>query len=204
MSKQDESIFDRNVPGSTDILQKATVGIAGCGGLGSNAAVSLVRAGVGRLILVDFDVVEASNLNRQYYFQSDIGRVKVEALADRLREINPKVVLDIHNHKLTPEDVSNLFNEADILIEAFDKAESKHWLIEAWCKAFPKKNIVVASGLSGAGATDQLRLQKAGTVYFCGDGVTDMSLGLCAPRVALAANMEANVAISLLLGLEEV
>ena len=92
-----DSIFDRNVPGTTEKLAVVTVGIAGCGGLGSNAAVALARAGVGRLILVDHDRVELSNLNRQHYFQSDIGKAKVEALGLHLRAINPAIALEQHD-----------------------------------------------------------------------------------------------------------
>jgi sulfur carrier protein ThiS adenylyltransferase len=197
-------IYERNVPGTTEKLQKATVGIAGCGGLGSNAAVALVRAGVGHLILVDHDVVEISNLNRQYYFQSDIGKRKVEALAAHLRNIAPQVDLVVHHKALTPEDIPILFRSADLLIEAFDRAESKRWLIESWCRTFKAKPIIVGSGLSGIGMTRSITVQNAGHIYFCGDGETDMTLGLCASRVAMTANMQANVAIALLLGIEDI
>ena len=193
-----DSIFDRNVPGTTEKLAVATVGIAGCGGLGSNAAVALARAGVGRLILVDHDRVELSNLNRQHYFQSDIGNVKVEALGLHLRAINPAIALELHDIELKPEDVEMIFAGADILIEAFDRAENKRWLIEAWCKTFPERHIVCGSGLSGCGCTDSLRVHSAGRIHFCGDEETDMSLGLCAARVGIVANMQANVAIEIL------
>ena len=192
------NIFTRNVPGTTEILQKRIVGIAGCGGLGSNAAVALVRAGIGKLILADFDIVEVSNLNRQYYFQADIGEIKVEALARHLKAINPEIDLDLHKIELTPENISLIFRDADLLIEAFDRAESKQWLIEAWCRAFPEKPIIVGSGLSGLGNSNSLKVQQAGNIYFCGDGETDMSMGLCSPRVAIAANMQANTAIEIL------
>jgi sulfur carrier protein ThiS adenylyltransferase len=194
-----EAIFERNVPGSTRILRAATVGIAGCGGLGSNAAASLVRAGIGRLILVDPDVVEASNLNRQYYFTEDIGMPKVDALARRLRAVNPRIELVLHNLELEPDDVEKVFADADLLIEAFDRAQSKRWLIESWCRAFPDRPIVAASGVSGAGRTDSLRVHSSGNIHVCGDEESDMSEGLCAPRVAIAANMEANVAVELIL-----
>ena len=191
-------IFERNVKGSTAILQKAAVAVAGCGGLGSNAAVSLVRAGVGKLILVDFDVVEASNLNRQHFFQEDIGRPKTEALSRYLRAINPGVIVEAHQVKLAPRDVGALFAEADLLIEAFDQAEAKAWLIEAWCIAFPSRPIVIGSGLAGLGDTNSLRVRKAGMIYVCGDEKSDMAMGLCAARVNIAANMQANVAIEIL------
>lgn len=194
----DDAMFARNVPGSTGILRAATVAIAGCGGLGSNAAVSLVRAGVGALVLVDSDVVELSNLNRQHYFRADVGRRKVDALALHLRAISPGVALELHAVRLAPGDVPRLFAGADLLIEAFDLAESKKWLVEAWCRAFPERPVVCASGISGLGATEALRVRRAGQIVLCGDEVSDMSEGLSAPRVAIAANMEANVAVELI------
>ncbi len=198
MSEQDSSIFDRNVPGTTERLRKATVGIAGCGGLGSNAAVALARAGVGRLILADPDRVELSNLNRQHYFQSDVGEVKVEALAGHLRAINPDIELALHELQLTPENTPEIFGEADILIEAFDRAESKRWLIEIWCRTYPDRPIVCGSGLSGIGETNALKVHSAGCIHMCGDEESDMEQGLCAARVGVVANMQANVAIELL------
>jgi len=202
MSRSESSIFERNVPGTTERLQMATVGIAGCGGLGSNAAASLARAGVGRLILVDHDRVELSNLNRQHYFQTDVGKAKVEALAGHLRAINPDIDLVLHDLELTPQNTPEIFAEAEILIEAFDRAELKRWLIEAWCTAFPDRPIVCGSGLSGIGNTNALRVHSAGRIHFCGDEESDMSLGLCAARVGIVANMQANVAIELLMGLK--
>ena len=199
MSADESSIFERNVPGTTERLRRATVGIAGCGGLGSNAAVALARAGVGRLILVDHDRVELSNLNRQHYFQPDVGRVKVEALAGHLRAINPDIELVLHDIELTPENAPGIFGEADVLIEAFDRAELKRWLIEVWCGAFPDRPIVCGSGLSGIGNTNALRVHSSGCIHFCGDEESDMSMGLCAARVGAVAHMQANVAIELLM-----
>ena len=194
-----KELFRKNVPGTTEILQKACIGIAGCGGLGSNAAVALVRAGVGKLILSDFDVVEESNLNRQYFFQADIGKYKVEALAHHLKSINSLVQLILVNKQLCAADVPMTFKDADILIEAFDRAESKSWLLEAWSMAFPGRHIVCASGLSGIGNTEALKVRHAGTLHIVGDGESELSMGLCSARVAIAANMQANVAIELLI-----
>jgi sulfur carrier protein ThiS adenylyltransferase len=191
-------IFERNVPGSYRHLQKAAVGIAGCGGLGSNVAVALVRAGIGRLILVDYDVVEESNLNRQYYFRSDIGVKKVEALSRHLMAINSEVRLTLVDRQIAATDVAGIFGDADLLIEAFDRAEAKSWLTEAWCRTFPKKPVVCASGLSGLGKTGKLKVRRTGMIHIVGDGESDMSMGLCSARVAIAANMEANIAVELL------
>ena len=193
-----EDIFARNVPGLRDILVRKTVAVAGCGGLGSNAAIALVRAGIGKLIIADFDQVEASNLNRQYFFQQDIGKEKTAALAAHLLAINPHLELQTHFIEITPKNMGQLFKDADLLIEAFDKAESKAWLIEAWCTGFPRRPIVCASGLSGYGDTETLTVKRAGNIIMCGDGTTDMSMGLVSARVAIAANMQANEAIGIL------
>ena len=198
-SKGMDPLFERNVPGTAAKLQGKCAGIAGCGGLGSNAAVALVRAGVGRLILADPDVVELSNLNRQQYFRSDVGKKKVEALAAQLRAIHPAVRLDLVDAELTPESLRDVFGDAHVLVEAFDRAESKRWLIETWCRIFPDRPIVCGNGLAGCGRTGELHVTRAGRIYLCGDGVSDMSMGLCSSRVALVAAMEANVAIALLL-----
>jgi len=192
-------LFSRNVPGTTETLARARIGIAGCGGIGSNAAAALVRAGVGALILVDHDVVEESNLNRQYFFRADMGEPKAEALAEHLRDINPAISLDVRVMQLSPANVAEVFADAQILIEAFDRADGKQWLIERWCVAYPKRPIVCGNGLSGRGRLEDLVVRRVGMIHFCGDGRTDMSMGLCAPRVAIVANMQASVAIDLML-----
>lgn len=199
MNRENTSIFDRNVPGTTGVLQRAVIGIAGCGGLGSNAAVSLTRAGAGTLILADRDSVELSNLNRQCYFRADIGKPKTEALARHLREINENIRLVLHSVELTPDNVMEIFGEADLLIEAFDRAESKKWLIETWCTKAGNRPIIVGSGLGGIGRTGDLKVRSSGNIYICGDEQTSSEEGLCAPRVSAVANMQANTAIELLM-----
>ncbi|MBN1128492.1 MAG: ThiF family adenylyltransferase, partial [Chitinispirillaceae bacterium] len=138
---------------------------------------------------------EPSNLNRQHYFQNDIGAVKVEALACHLTAINPAVRLTLVNRKIAGSDVPAVFGDADLLIEAFDRAEAKSWLIEAWCAAFPHKPVVCASGIAGIGNTGALTIRRAGMVHVVGDGKSDMGMGLCSARVAIAANMQANIAL---------
>lgn len=191
-------IFDRNVPGMTETLAGCTVGIAGCGGLGSNAAAMLVRAGIGRLILADYDRVEPSNLNRQLYFQEDIGQEKVQALANRLRSINPDLIITTIQKKLTPADLANDFHDADLLLECFDAAEEKKWLIEHWARKFPDRPLICASGLAGLGLHGSITMQKTGNIYFCGDFQTQASIGLCSARVILVSAMQTHTAIELL------
>jgi len=192
------TIFSNNPPGATEILQQKCIAIAGCGGLGSNAAVALTRAGVGKLIIADFDVVETPNLNRQHYFQSDVGQKKVATAARHLKAINPDLDLTTHDLRLTPENMSPLLGPADLLIEAFDRADQKQWLIESWSALCPDKPIVCGNGLAGLGATNSLKVFQAANIYFCGDAATESSIGLCSARVAIVANMQANVAIELL------
>ncbi|MBN1880435.1 sulfur carrier protein ThiS adenylyltransferase ThiF [bacterium] len=192
-------IFSRNVPGTTERLQGVCVGIAGCGGLGSNVAVALTRAGVGRLILADMDRVEASNLNRQHFFLSDIGRFKTDALAAHLRAINPEIGIDMHANEVTPDNMAGIFGQADILVEAFDRAEAKAWLIRRWHKLFPDRPMVAANGLSGYGASGTLHLEQFGKLVLCGDMTTDMAMGLAAPRVLMVAAMQANAVIELVM-----
>lgn len=193
-----KELFERNVSGVRECLSRKTVGVAGCGGTGSNAAVALTRAGIGKLILVDRDAVELSNLNRQYYFLPDVGRPKAATLASHLKQINPRLSVVARMVELSPENVEDQFREADLLIEAFDRAESKQWLIETWCRLYPHRPVVCCSGLSGLGDTNSLRVRYAGQIVMCGDETTDMSLGLTSARVAIVANMQANEAIALL------
>jgi len=150
------NIFSRNVEGMTDQLKTKSVAIAGCGGLGSNVAVALARTGIGKLIIADYDIIEYSNLNRQYYFLDDISKKKVDALEKIILNISQDIVVEKYSKKIIPEDVISIFGQADILIEAFDNAESKKWLIKNWCQKFHKKPIICGSGISGFGKTESV------------------------------------------------
>jgi sulfur carrier protein ThiS adenylyltransferase len=195
-------IFSGNVRGMTEKLSASTVAVAGCGGIGSNVAVSLVRAGIGRIIIADMDIVEASNLNRQYYFTDEIGSKKVFTLKSRLNSINADCEVAAYHKELFRDDVSKLFSSTDILIEAFDKAESKQWLIEEWSSLYPDRPVISGNGLSGFGDFESIKIRKMGNIYFCGDGVTSSDIGLCSARVAIVSNMQANLAIELLMKLK--
>jgi sulfur carrier protein ThiS adenylyltransferase len=174
------------------------VAVAGCGGIGSNVAVALTRAGIGRLILADFDHVELSNLNRQHFFLSDVGKPKIDALAAHLKAIHPEIDLVLHGTEVTAGNVVELFSGAAVMIEAFDRAENKAMLIESWCKHFPMRPVICASGISGYGDTEGLKVRRAGRIIVCGDETTDMSAGLVSARVAIVAAIQANEAIEYL------
>ncbi|MCX5784840.1 MAG: sulfur carrier protein ThiS adenylyltransferase ThiF [Elusimicrobia bacterium] len=199
-----KDLFSRHDPQVLTALQRSTVGIAGAGGLGSNVAVSLARAGVGKLIIADFDKIETSNLNRQQYFVEQIGLRKVEALRASLKKINPFASYIIHDVKVTRANTGSIFGGADILIEAFDKAGQKGMLINTWLSLYPKKPVIAASGLAGYGKNARLRTRKMGSLYVCGDGESQCLAGISpmAPRVAIVANMQANLAVELLVKLK--
>lgn len=200
-SEFEAEFYKRNPPGSLTVLREKTVGIAGAGGLGSNAAVALVRSGVYNLVIADFDRVELSNLNRQQFFYGQLGAPKVLALKENLLRINPFVNVTAVEEKIDAGSVERVFGGADLLIEAFDRAEMKAMLIEAWCRAFPDRYIVAASGLAGYGGSAAMRVAAYGKLVLCGDQATEAgeANGLIAPRVAMAANLEANCAVEILL-----
>ena len=201
MTKPEAGIFSRHDAKVLAVLRAATVGIAGAGGLGSNAAISLARAGVGRLILADFDRIEPSNLNRQQYTVKQIGLCKVKALRANLKLIAPFTIISAHDIKINQGSVEKVFGGADILIEAFDKADQKGMLINAWPQMHHDRPIIAASGLSGYGKNSRLKTRRMGNLYICGDGVSEPAPGVSpmAPRVAIVANMQANLAVELLM-----
>jgi len=178
-----------------------SVGIAGAGGLGSNCASALVRVGIGRIVICDFDLVETSNLNRQFYFYDQIGQPKVEALKANLLKINPFLKLEIHYLKLNPDNIPALFSEVDILFEAFDRADQKAMIIETALTTWPERPLIVGSGMAGFGDSNSIRMRTSGNLYICGDeqSETGPETPPLAPRVGMVANMMANVGIDLLL-----
>ncbi|KYK24415.1 hypothetical protein AYK24_06275 [Thermoplasmatales archaeon SG8-52-4] len=183
-------------------LKKSSVGIAGLGGLGSNAAVALARAGIGRLVLVDFDKIEDSNITRQYYFLDQIGKLKTNALQDNIKKINPSVVIDAYCEKLIKGSMETRFKDVDVVIEALDSAETKVAFIEEILTKLPDKPIVAASGVSGYGHSDRISTKNLGKLFLCYDENAkscDIDV-LVAPRVGLMANWEANLALEIILG----
>jgi len=187
------------------IFARAKVGIAGAGGLGSNCAAALARAGVGRLVIADFDTVSEPNLDRQYYFRSQIGRPKVEALAENLAAIDPSVMVETRLLRLAPAAARAIYAGCDVIVEAFDDAGAKDMLIETCLAAFPRTPIIGASGLAGVGHFGSIRVLRSGNLVLCGDFENEVSAQLppVAPRVAIVANLEADLALELLLAAEK-
>jgi sulfur carrier protein ThiS adenylyltransferase len=185
-----------------DHLAQFRVGIAGAGGLGSNCAVALARSGIGTLVLSDFDVVEPANLNRQYYFTSQVGMLKSAALKDNIARINPDITVIAHAEKLNGKNIPKIFAGCDVVVEAFDSDDMKEMLIETVLTKMPGIPVVVGSGLAGWGNSDSIRYRKVDdTIYICGDESTIAGEDFppMAPRVGMVANMQANTVIEILM-----
>ncbi|MBE0503053.1 MAG: sulfur carrier protein ThiS adenylyltransferase ThiF [Desulfuromonadales bacterium] len=198
-------LMARHTPGVHEKIKGGTVGIAGCGGLGSAVAVALARIGVGRLLLADFDLVEPSNLNRQQFFVDQIGMAKVDALKANLRRINPFVKVATYHGRLDRVNIPQVFGVADLLVEAFDAADQKALLVESWRQNFPDKPLIAASGLAGFGPSNTITTRRVGRNFWLvgdGDSSAGPGQGLMAPRVGVAAHHQANAALRLLLGEE--
>lgn len=187
-------------------MKRATVGVAGVGGLGSHVAMALARMGVGKLILADFDVVEPSNLNRQGYFISHLGMAKVDAMADLVRQINPYVNVKTHMTLVNQDNVVSIFETCDVVVEAFDNPKAKAMIVEALLGKC-QMPIVAASGLAGLYSSNTIQTQKQfSRLYMVGDGIhgAKPNEGLMATRVLVAAAHQANMVARLLIGETEV
>ncbi|WP_394236083.1 sulfur carrier protein ThiS adenylyltransferase ThiF [Niallia oryzisoli] len=197
----------RHTPYVHQRVKKGKVAIAGLGGLGSNISVMLARIGVGHLFLVDFDIVEPSNLNRQSYYVRHLGMPKTAALKEQLEEINPFITIETRDAKISEENVKELFEGYDVICEAFDKPDAKAMLVNTALEQLPGCKIVSGSGMAGFDSSNLIqtrRLMKQ--LYVCGDLENEARIGsgLMAPRVQICAGHQANMILRLLLGQEEV
>ncbi|MEG2353017.1 MAG: sulfur carrier protein ThiS adenylyltransferase ThiF [Clostridium sp.] len=193
----------RHTPLVYENLKKATVAIAGLGGLGSNIALSLARVGIGKLIIIDFDVVEPSNLNRQNYYIEHLGMYKVEATKDIIQRVNPFIEVESHNIYLDEGNMREIFKECDVVIEAFDDAKCKACISNLILSEYPDKYLIAASGMAGYFSSNTIKTRRATSkLYLCGDEENEAKIGsgLMAPRVSIAANHMANMAIRILCG----
>jgi sulfur carrier protein ThiS adenylyltransferase len=204
--EMEASLVARHSPGVHLRMKEATVGIAGLGGLGSAVAIALARMGVGKLILVDFDIVEPSNLNRQFYFIDQIGMAKTEAMFRILKDINPYVSVVSHRIELNRTNIPDIFREVDIVVECFDRAEDKAMILEVVKESLPGIYVIGASGLAGYGDSNSIRTWRVGDrIFIIGDLEKSAGLGqgLMAPRVGIAASHQANLVVALLIDPKE-
>ena len=185
---------------SKQLLYKC-VGIVGAGGLGSNCAAALIRTGLCKLVIADFDTVSESNLNRQFYFVDQVGMKKVEALYQNLIRIRPDATILVHPLRVTPQNVARLFGGCDVVVEALDAAQEKAWFIEEMIRQLPDIPLVAASGMAGYGKLETLRTVRQGNLIVCGDGATEVSEGTppLAPRVGIVALMQVDAVLEVLL-----
>ena len=202
MDLKEADLLKRNVKGISKKLKKAKVCILGLGGLGSNVAVLLARSGIGYLKLIDFDVVEASNLNRQQYRISHIGLKKTKTMKTIIKEINPFVEIDTLDIKVDRENILSIVEDIEIVVEAFDRAETKAMAIE---ELLTNKNKIVisASGMAGLGSANEIITRKVrDNFYLIGDNYSDYEeySGIMSTRVMLCAAHQANMVLRLILG----
>lgn len=181
-------------------IQSYKIGIAGTGGLGSNCAFNLVRSGFKIFTIVDFDKVDASNLNRQFYFENQIGITKVEALKENLLKINPSLIINPISLKITKDNITKIFDDCDVIVEAFDKAEDKILITQKFSSS--GKLLVVASGLAGWGNSDEIVTTKIHDKFFLvGDNTSEVTSTLppISPRVNIAAAKQADIILTYVL-----
>lgn len=184
-------------------ISAARVAVCGLGGLGSNIAIALARAGVGHLHLIDFDRVDLTNLNRQQYAVGQLGQYKTDALRETLSLVSPYCDVTCDTIKVTEENLPDLLKTEDYICEAFDRAEAKAMLVSGVLEHFPEKYLVAGSGLAGLGSANTIQTRRISKrFYLCGDGTSDSSvgLGLVASRVLVCAAHEANMILRLIAG----
>lgn len=202
-----DALVNRHGKALQEKFSASTVAVCGLGGLGSNIAISLARAGVGKLILIDFDRVDITNLHRQQYKASQIGKFKTEALTENLKEIAPYTEIEVHTLRIDESNVIELIQSADVICEAFDSAECKAQLTDVVLTKMPDKYLVAASGMAGLKSPNSIRTRRiTSRFYLCGDEVSDVkgSIGLVAPQVMLCAAHQAQTVLRIIAGEFEV
>lgn len=200
-----QMIYSRNGEFVGSRLKNACVCICGLGGLGSNIAAMLVRLGIGKLILVDHDIVDPTNLNRQNYFIKDIGNLKTTATERILKDINPYVSIVTKNVYVNEDNVMEVIDNADIIVEAFDNPVCKAQLVNS-VLSNSEKFIVASSGMAGYGSSNDIKTSNnLSRLYVCGDSESEAkeNMSLMSPRVNICAAHQANMVLRLLLGIKE-
>lgn len=178
--------------------------IVGCGALGSMVAMQLAGAGVGCLAIADFDNVDISNLQRQFFFTTEeSGKSKAEVLADRIRGLNPEIKVVVLREMMTRAKAGQLFGDYDFIVDATDNPESKKMIGEVSSKLGKPCCIGGVNGFSG-----QVMVFQPGDSRFeeyfgesSADGVLPCSVGgVLGPTAALCASLQAMEVIKYLVG----
>lgn len=200
-----QDIFKRNIDDPDALIEGASVCILGLGGLGSNIGVYLARSGIGKLVLVDFDQVEASNLNRQYYSLGHIGMKKTQALVEVIRSINPFIDLETIDTKINRDNIMDIVKGQQIICEALDDPVTKSMVVSEVLANYNDKLVIAASGMAGLDDANLIRTQKKfSRLYICGDERSDFEHipSMMTPRVSICAGHQANIILRLIMGLE--
>lgn len=198
-----EALEERHGMALQQKFSGATVAVCGLGGLGSHIATTLARAGVGTLILIDYDRVDITNLHRQQYKADQIGKYKTDAMAEVLKEIAPYTEVKLMTGKITRNNCAAFLAGADVVCEAFDQAEEKAMLTDCVMELLSDSYLVAASGMAGIGTPNSIRTRRiAKRFYLCGDEESDVDdVGsLIAPRVMLCAAHQALTTLRILAG----
>ena len=196
-----KALNDRHGIEFQEKISSTTVAVCGLGGLGSNIAIALARASIGKLILIDFDKVDITNLHRQQYKANQMGMTKTEALQNNLKEINPYLETKIHTICLDESNAKDVLADADIICEAFDNAEAKANIVNFVLSEMPDKYIVAASGMAGLDSANLIKTRKVSKrFYLCGDEVNDIKdgIGLVSTRVMLCAAHQAHTVLRII------
>lgn len=202
-SEIDNELSMRHTQEVFEKLKNARVAVAGLGGLGSNIALMLARAGVSTLHLIDFDEVDLSNLNRQQYFICHLGMYKTDAIKDEISRINPYINVITDCVKVTDENIDTLFKDDNIICEAFDNPDCKAMLVNRILETRKDAYIVAASGMAGTEKSNTIITRKiTDRFYLCGDETSGAvkGNGLMSPRVTICAAHQANAILRLILG----
>lgn len=198
----DEALIKRHSAEVHNKLKNSRVAVAGLGGLGSNIAIMLTRAGVGTLHLIDFDRVELSNINRQQYSLEEINMYKTDAIVKELKRINPYVKLICDRVKVDESNLDKLFCDDKIVCEAFDNPYAKAMLVNGLLEGRDDVTVVSASGMAGFEKSNSITTKRiTDRFYLCGDMTNEAvdGFGLVAPRVTLCAAHQANAVLRIIL-----
>jgi sulfur carrier protein ThiS adenylyltransferase len=181
-------------------IQSIKIGIGGVGGLGSNVAAILVRSGFKQLEIIDFDNIEAANLNRQHYFINDIGNSKVLTLKRYLSNINPDVQVKINQEKWERQNAKEFFGSCNYIVEALDNPQYKKDFVEFYQDKI--SFVISGNGMAGIHIQDEISTMRINNLFIVGDNTTDTHEGHppMAPRVMICASKMAEIILNLALG----
>lgn len=183
--------------------EKVVVAIAGCGGIGSNVARFLVQSGFYNLFLADFDRVEESNLNRQFFSAKQIGKPKAKTLKSNLMALIPSckkknAVISFINKKIDQTNAAEIFSNYKIVVEAFDKKECKQLLVNSLFSSNSEINLVCANGIAGDDCSEVVTKNVAKNLFVVGDFKNDVEQhSLYGYKVSLVASLMAQKVLEL-------